>query len=202
MLAYLIWGAGYGFAAAVQPGPFQAYLVALAARSGWRRALPAALAPLVSDGPIIVLVLLALSRLPPWWLQVLRFAGGAYVLYLARGAWRAWRDFASVRPDPASSRRAGVLRAALVNLLNPAPYLYWGLVTGPLLVEGWRQSPARALALLAGFYGVMLSVLVALILLCAGAGKLGGGTSRVLLLLSALALAVFGLWQIGLGIFS
>ncbi len=202
MLAYLIWGAGYGFAAAVQPGPFQAYLVALAARSGWRRALPAALAPLVSDGPIIVLVLLALSRLPPWWLQVLRFAGGAYVLYLAQGAWRAWRDFPSVRPDSASSRRSGVLRAALVNLLNPAPYLYWGLVTGPLLIEGWRQSPARALALLAGFYGVMLSVLAALILLCAGAGKLGGGTNRVLLLLSVLALVVFGLWQIASGIFS
>jgi len=46
----------YGFAAAVQPGPFLAFLISLALSCGWRRALPGVLAPLLSDGLIIVLV--------------------------------------------------------------------------------------------------------------------------------------------------
>lgn len=52
MIPYVVFGLTYGFACAVQPGPFQAYLVSLALAHGWRRALPAALAPLLSDGPI------------------------------------------------------------------------------------------------------------------------------------------------------
>jgi len=62
MLVYVMQGIGYGFAAAVQPGPFQTYITAQTLSSGWRNTLPAALAPLISDGPIIALVLLVLIR--------------------------------------------------------------------------------------------------------------------------------------------
>ncbi|NTW94980.1 MAG: lysine transporter LysE, partial [Chlorobiaceae bacterium] len=46
MLTYLIWGIGYGFAAAMQPGQFQAYLMAQTLRQGWRKTLPMIFAPL------------------------------------------------------------------------------------------------------------------------------------------------------------
>ena len=65
MIAYLLLGATYAFAAAAQPGPFQTFLISRAVSQGWRRTLPAALAPLVSDGPIIVLALLVLTQVPP-----------------------------------------------------------------------------------------------------------------------------------------
>ena len=55
---------GFAFAAALQPGPLQAYLLASVAQRGWKRTLPAALSPLLSDGPIILVVLLVLTRLP------------------------------------------------------------------------------------------------------------------------------------------
>ena len=58
MLGYIAQGLGYGFAAAVQPGPFQTYVLSQALNRGWRRALPMALAPLLSDAPIITLMLL------------------------------------------------------------------------------------------------------------------------------------------------
>ncbi|MDP2884326.1 MAG: hypothetical protein Q8P51_04810 [Ignavibacteria bacterium] len=66
MLIYLIQGATLGLAAAVQPGPYQTYFMSQALNYGWRRALPAALAPLISDGPIILLTLLVLSQMPLW----------------------------------------------------------------------------------------------------------------------------------------
>jgi threonine/homoserine/homoserine lactone efflux protein len=79
----ILQGIAYGVAAAAQPGPFQAYVLAQSLSRGWRRALPAALAPLLSDGPIIAIVLLVLSQVPPWLQRVLNFASGFFVLYLA-----------------------------------------------------------------------------------------------------------------------
>ncbi|MCK7485409.1 MAG: LysE family transporter [Bacillus subtilis] len=87
-------------AAAVQPGPFQTYIISQSLAKGWRKALPAALAPLVSDPPIIALCLLALSQVPAWFERLLYFAGGSFVIYLAAGAYRAWRTSQrTVRPS-------------------------------------------------------------------------------------------------------
>ena len=88
MLAYLLLGVTFAFAAAVQPGPLQAYIVSRTLSHGWRRALPAAFSPLLSDGPIIVLALLALSRLPAGFERGLRLAGGGVPALpgVARGA--------------------------------------------------------------------------------------------------------------------
>ncbi len=93
MLAYLIQGIGYGFAAAVQPGPFQTYLISQTLNRGWRHTLPAALAPLVSDGPIIIISLAILSQVPPWFERIISLAGGLFILFLAYNALIAWRDF-------------------------------------------------------------------------------------------------------------
>ena len=197
MLTYLIWGIGYGFAAAMQPGQFQAYLMAQTLRQGWRKTLPMIFAPLLSDGPVIVIVLFALSRLPVWWLPVLRFAGGLFALYLAAGTFRAWRDFRPVQENQSSGVGWNLFRAALVNLLNPGPYLFWSLVTGPLLLSGWQETPLNGIGLLAGFYMAVIVTLAGFILLCSGSGKLGPRATRHLLGISGLALAAFGLYQIG-----
>jgi threonine/homoserine/homoserine lactone efflux protein len=198
MLPYLVQGIAYGFAAAVQPGPFLTYLISLTLRSGWRRALPVVCAPLISDGPIITLVLFVLSHIPAWWVQFLRIAGGGFLLYLALNALRAWRDY---DPQAMQSPRAGtnLLRAALVNLLNPNPYIYWSLVMGPLLLTAWREAPANGVTLLLVFYLTMISVTAGIMLLFAFARRIGPQVSRALLGLSALALAGFGLYQIWVG---
>lgn len=198
MLPYLIQGIAYGFAAAVQPGPFLTYLISLTLRSGWRRALPAVFAPLLSDGPIIALVLFVLSRIPSWWVQVLRIAGGGFLLYLALNALRAWRDY---DPQAMQSPRAAnnLLRAALINLLNPNPYIYWSLVMGPLLLTAWREAPANGVTLLLVFYLIMISGMAGIMLLFALTRRIGPQVSRALLGLSALALAGFGFYQIWVG---
>src|SRR5512134_1929334 len=100
MWLYILQGIGYGLVAAAQPGPFQTYLISQTLTKGWKRTLPAALAPLVSDGPIIALCLFILSRIPTWFERFLSIAGGLFVLYLAYGAYRSWKD-----PDPTISHR-------------------------------------------------------------------------------------------------
>ena len=71
MWIYLLQGIGLGLAAVLRPGPFQAHLISQSLSNGWRRTLPAALAPLISDGPIIIVCLLVLRQVPAWMEQAL-----------------------------------------------------------------------------------------------------------------------------------
>ena len=205
----LLQGIGFGFAAAAQPGPFQTYLIAQSLTRGWQRTLPAALAPLVSDGPIIVLCLLVLSQVPAWMTRGLSVAGGAFVLYLAWGTWRVWRRQApanaSTRADVSSNvvavpERQSVLKAALMNVLSPGPYLFWTLVTGPLLVQAWHQSAAAGIGFLAGFYAAMVLALATIIVVFGLAAAAGPRVRHAMTGVSALALAVFGAYQLVTGL--
>jgi threonine/homoserine/homoserine lactone efflux protein len=195
MATYVILGMTYAFAAAVQPGPLQAYLISQALSHGWRRTLPAALSPLISDGPIIALVLLALSRLPPWLIPTVRLAGGVLLLYLAFAAARTWKAQGSGQAAQKRAEPRSLLGATTVNLMNPGPYLGWSLIMGPLLLKGWREDPVHGIALLASFYSVMVLSLAGLIVLFAAARGLGPRVSRALVGVSALALAGLGCWQ-------
>jgi len=200
MLAYILQGLGYGLAAAAQPGPFLTYALSQSLRKGWRRALPIALAPLISDGPIILLVLLALSQVPDWLQRLLYIAGGLFILYLAGGIYRSWRNYAPWDASQARTSGDSLLKAGLMNARSPGPYLYWSLVTGPILLAGWRQSPALGIGLLLGFYTSMVSVLAALIVLFGTAQRLGSQVNRALLGISALAMLGFGLYQLWRGL--
>ena len=200
MWLYIIQGIGYGFAAAVQPGPFQTYLISQTLTKGWKRTLSAALAPLISDGPIIALCLLVLSQIPAWLRRFLYIAGGLFILYLAYGAYRAWKNFDSDISSTQSGTHQGVLKAALVNMLNPNPYIYWTLVTGPILLMGWREMPANGVGFLTGFYLSILLSLSAIIIVFGTARQLGPKVNRALIGISAIALFCFSIYQLWRGI--
>lgn len=201
MPSYLLRGLVLGATAAAQPGPFQAFLLSLIARNGWRRALPAAFAPLLSDGPILLVVLLVLTRLPERFLSILQMAGGLFLLYLAWGAWRSFRR--GLAADPAAGEnamRGGILKAALMNMLSPSPYIFWATIAGPILLAGWRESPALGLAFLLGFYVALIGGLALFILAVGAAGRVEPRVNRALGAVSAVALFAFGLYQLTTGI--
>jgi len=200
MWKYLAIGATFAFAAAVQPGPFQTYLVAETLGRGWRRTLPAAFAPLISDAPIILVALAVLTRIPGGMIRFLHLAGAAFLFYLSYGAYANWRDFDPAGTTEPTSGHRTLGKAALVNFLNPNPWLGWSLVMGPIFLEGYAEAPSHGFALLVGFYGTMVLSLAGIITLFAFAGRMGPRVTRATLGLSVLALALFGLYQVWLGL--
>lgn len=200
MWFYILQGIGYGLAAAAQPGPFQTYLISQTLLKGWRQTLPAALAPLVSDGPIIALCLLVLSQIPPWLQRFLYIAGGLFLLYLAYGAHKSWKNLDPNMPEVETGTQQSVLKAALINMLNPNPYIFWSLVTGPILVTGWREAPVNGIGFITGFYLTMILGFSLIIIVFGSARQLGPRVNRALLGISAIALFCFGLIQLWLGI--
>ncbi len=199
MLTYLALGATYGFAAAVQPGQFQAYLVSEALAHGWRRTIPVAFAPILSDIPVVTVVLLVLTQVSPLMIHALQVVGGVFVLYLARGAFRTWRHYAPAAPAAAAPVHHTVLKAAMVNLLNPNPYIAWALVLGPVLLDAWRQTPSHGVAFAAAFYSAMVAVAAGLVVAVSAAHAFGPTVARRLIGVSAFALAGFGLYQLWSG---
>jgi threonine/homoserine/homoserine lactone efflux protein len=205
MWLYLSQGLLLGGTAAAQPGPFQAYLLSQTLQHGWRRTLLAAFAPLISDGPIILLLILVLTRTPDWMLTGLRLVGGLFLLYLA---YRAFCTFRTADSQPTTAvppttnipvSQQNIFEAALMNALSPGPYIFWGTIGVPILLAGWRESATHGLSFLVGFYGMMVGGLVAFITLFALAKRLDPGVNRWLSGVSAVALAAFGLYQLWQG---
>ncbi len=200
IMSYLIFGITYAFAAAVQPGPFQAFIISQTLSKGWRSTLPAAFAPMLSDAPIITLVLLILSTIPDNMVYLLQLAGGIFLLYLSYGAYNSWRTYDENQITKRQTGQQTLFKAAIVNLLNPNPYIGWSLIMGPLLIEGWRETPANGIALVLGFYLTLTICTAGIIILFAAARNLGPRVSKISIGISALALAGFGIYQIFMGV--
>ncbi len=200
MFSYILQGLTYGFAAAVQPGPLQAYILLQALKNGWRRTIVYALVPLLSDLPIITLVVFVMAMIPHAWVIALRVIGGVFLLYLAVNALRtAWKP-PEEKAAPEGSPSRGLFQAVLINLLNPNPYLFWSLVTGPILLTGWKESPVYGIGMLAAFYATMVLINAIIILVVSIAHRFNPRLRQVLMFLSAVGLGVFGVYQLWMGI--
>jgi threonine/homoserine/homoserine lactone efflux protein len=197
LIEILLKGATIGFSAGVTPGPLQAVFLSYAIKGGWKKALPAAFAPLVSDSPVILLVLLVLNNLPKAFLQGLRIAGGLFLLYLAWDSLRAYRHFEMIAEEPPQTGMfQTLLKATTMNLLAPGPWLFWSLINGPNLLAAWAISPWWGVLYLVSFYGVFVLSNIALIFLFSTLGRMGERVRKALLLLSAAVLAGFAVYQL------
>jgi len=195
LFTYLIKAATIGFSAGITPGPLQAVFLSYAVKGGWKKALPAAFAPLVTDIPVILLVFLILNNLPGAFLRGLQIGGAIFLLYLAWDSWKAFRKFQTVEEAGDTKPIGTLLKAATMNILGPGPWLFWSLINGPNLIQAWDIDPAWGISYLLCFYGVFILTNIGLILLFSTMGQLGERVRRGLLLVSALVLAGFAIYQ-------
>lgn len=200
MLEYVLIGITFAFAAAVQPGPLMAYIISETMKNGWRPTLPVSFAPIISDIPIALLILFLLHTVADSFVFVLRFGGGLFLLFLGYQAFKSWRNFDENKLIGKHVAHKTFYKAVIVNLLNPGPYLGWSLIMGPLFLEGWQDTPANSIALVAGFYITMAVTLSGIIVLFDLARKFGPRVSRTLIGVSSVLLWVFGGYQLYLGL--
>jgi threonine/homoserine/homoserine lactone efflux protein len=119
----ILAGMVLGVAAGIQPGPLAALVVREASRYGFAAGARVAFAPVLSDGPIVLLAV-AVQR----YFSGLNFPFAIFALcaafYCLWLAWQTWRlDFNQVPGTSPSDRSFG--QAVIVNLLNPNPYIFW-----------------------------------------------------------------------------
>lgn len=187
---FALAGAALGLSAGFSPGPLLTLVLSQTLTHGTREGLKVALAPLVTDAPILLAAWLVLSRLTghPALLGLVALAGACL---LARYGWECFHT-----PPPSSDTDTGaprsVLRGVLANAANPHPYLFWTTVGVPLLLEA-AVFGAHAVALfLIVFYAAIVG---AKILAAVLAGRfrhfLSSRGYRILMALLGLALLYY-----------
>jgi threonine/homoserine/homoserine lactone efflux protein len=195
-LRFFTRGAALGLTAAATPGSLQTLLISETLLGGFKRGARMTLAPLITDAPIIVAVLLILNQVSPTVLRILSIAGGLFVLYLAWGLWPQWRQNARVTTPVEGAQPIGwkgLWRAAIVNWLNPNPYLFWTLVGGPTLIAALNESIAYGVAFLVGMYGVFVGGMLVIVAVFHFARNLGPRIVRSMLLMGIGVLAILGI---------
>ncbi len=212
--SYVGLGVGLGIAAGVSPGP----LLTLVVSASLARGLPAgariAVAPLLTDVPIVLVCLTVLDRLPARTLAVISILGAVYVLILGIMTLVSARTASlGAEVTPVSEGRAGdVWRGVLANLLNPHPWIAWISVMGPVVVRGFDQAPINAIVFVGLFYVLLVGSKLAIAALVARGRHLMServhrrvlaATGLVLIVLSGLlARDAFHLWSAPVGLYT
>lgn len=197
----LALGLSLGLGAGVAPGPLLAVVIRASVEGGFGAGARVAVGPLLTDVPIIAFAVLLAAALPEPALAGLSFAGAAFLVWLGVEALRdvpAPVEAAAGAPVAAG----GLRRGAVINLLNPHPWVFWITVGVPILGDG---TLTEAAVFLVAFYLMLVGAkLVVAALLSAGRERLLRGpgyrlalrASGVLLLAAAVALAVEGAQQL------
>jgi len=149
-LTVLASGCVFGLAGGFTPGPTTALVVAQTIRFGFLDGLKVAIAPLLTDAPIIVLSVLLVGRLARFEsvLGVITLCGAAFLIYLAVESFRVRRvEVADEKVQPRSIRKG-----FMANLLNPHPYVFWFALGAPTLLKAWTASVLTAVLFLVGLY--------------------------------------------------
>jgi threonine/homoserine/homoserine lactone efflux protein len=193
-MATLLAGLSLGLSAGITPGPLTTLVITTALARGFGAGLRVAIAPLLTDAPIIVLSLLIFNHLPSGLATLLPAAGGCFVIYLGIEAVRTARHVRlDALADGGVARQRDLLRGLLVNVLNPHPWLFWLGVGGPILTTAWKGSLWGAAAFLLGFYGLLVGSKIGLVWgIARGRHLLTARAYRLALTLSGLLLVVLG----------
>lgn len=160
-MAELLAGLSIGLAAGISPGPLQTLVVTSTLRSGFGAGWRVAVAPLLTDTPIVALSLFAVGAMPDGAVRGMALLGGLVVI--AFGVWELRGASRSSTPAVAAGGgRVDVWRGAAVNASSPHPWIFWIAAGAPTLIRAWRAAPWRGLAFVAGFYVMLVGTKVAL----------------------------------------
>ena len=165
MIHFLFMGLVLGLSAGLAPGPLLTLVVSETLRYHAGAGIRVALAPLISDPPIVLVSVGILSTMAGFEVVLggISLAGGAVVFRMGVHAVKT----RTLIIDPEMTNHNALAKGVLVNVLSPHPYLFWITVGAPLVHRALAVNMAAAGAFIAGFYlflvgsKVVLAVLVA-----------------------------------------
>mgnify|MGYP001112907730 CR=1 FL=1 len=153
-LGFLFSGMVFGLAAGISPGPLIALVFSETIKYGKKEGFKIAFAPLITDLPIILFVLLILSRLTKYdlVLGVITLFGAVYLIYLGVENLRVKINKFEVKLE----KRGALKRGIIANFLSPHPYLFWLFIGGPMVLKSLNMHVFATILFILGFYSLLV----------------------------------------------
>ncbi len=195
MIHYFGVGLLLGLSAGLAPGPLLTLVVSETLRHDIKAGIKVALAPLISDLPIVAVTVWLLAGLSGFdgIMGGISLLGGSVVFMMGIGGIRT-------KPpsmDIAQTQSNSLFKGVLVNVLSPHPYLFWLGVGAPTMTRAYELNIFLAVSFVSSFYIALVGSKVVLALLVGRSRAVLSGrgylyTMRVLgVLLCFLALILF-----------
>ena len=187
----------------IAPGPDIMYLLAKSLADGARSGISLALGlttGLIFHTSLVIIGVAAIIQQSPLAFAILKYAGAAYLLYLAWGAFHAQGNLKLNAVNKSGSYFKLYRRGAIMNVLNPKVLLFF-LAFLPQFVNLNSNSVSLQIAFLGFIFGLQTLVVFSLVAICAGKvrdyilniknfNKIMGYVQGIVLLLISLALII------------
>jgi threonine/homoserine/homoserine lactone efflux protein len=150
MIYFLTIGTVLGLSAGFTPGPLLTLVISETLRYDIKSGIKVALAPIITDLPIIIVALFVFAKLSNFHsiLGIISLAGGFFILSMAYESIRTKEiDICVNESEPKS-----LIKGLLANALNPHPYLFWLSVGAPIMRKAIDLNDRSLLAFIISFY--------------------------------------------------
>ena len=154
MISFLTTGTILGLSAGFAPGPLLALVISETVEHGVKAGVKVALAPIITDLPIIIITLFILAKLSSFHsvLGIISIIGAIFILYMGIKNIRIKGVSLDINKSSPRSFQKGII----VNALSPHPYLLWFSVGGPTTLKAMEQSLPAAIAFVLSFYVLLV----------------------------------------------
>jgi threonine/homoserine/homoserine lactone efflux protein len=154
MLSFLTTGIILGLSAGFAPGPLLALVISETLQHDMKAGVKVALAPILTDLPIIIFTLFIMAELSRFHLILggISIIGACFIFYL--GMKNIKTRGVAIAQDSISGR--SLQKGILVNALSPHPYLFWFSVGGPIIIKAMKVSQPAAILFIGSFYVLLV----------------------------------------------
>jgi threonine/homoserine/homoserine lactone efflux protein len=150
MFTFLTTGVLLGLSAGFAPGPLLALVVSETLQHDMKAGVKVALAPMITDLPIVVFSLFILAKLSQFQnvLGIISITGAGFIFYL--GLKNVL--IKDVQINAETTPRRSLQKGILANFLSPHPYLFWLTVGGPTTIKAMNLNLFAAAGFILSFY--------------------------------------------------
>jgi len=153
-ITYLTMGAVFGLTAGISPGPLLTLVISETLRHNKTEGVKIAVAPLITDIPIVLLTIFILSKMASSdiVLGIISILGGIFIAYLGYDSIKS----RGIEIDIQNLKPKSIRKGIIVNILSPHPYIFWLMVGAPITVNAYQANPVTAFAFIIAFYVLLV----------------------------------------------
>jgi threonine/homoserine/homoserine lactone efflux protein len=173
MIHFLAIGTILGLSAGFTPGPLLTLVITETLQHDIKSGVKVALAPIITDLPIIILTLLILAELSNFHnlLGIISLTGGFFILFMG---YRSIRT-KGVELNLQETKLKSLTKGMLANALNPNPYLFWFSVGAPTMTKALSLNIFAPLAFICSFYILLVGSKILLAIMVGKSKSFLGG---------------------------